>query len=53
MSDDANDRPAIPLRPKKVVGDMGLGSREQMFKLRGKPAATPEVTTAGGPAKAD
>jgi hypothetical protein len=47
MPDQTVERPALPLKSRpKVVGDMGLGSREQMFKLhRNAPAAPAEGGT--------
>jgi hypothetical protein len=51
MPDQSGDRPAIPLgAPPKVTGDMGLGSREQMFKLRRK-SATDEQAGARTPSE--
>ena len=43
MPDQTNVPPAIPLRKPKVVGDMGLGSREQMFKLHKTRTGAPEA----------
>jgi hypothetical protein len=52
MPDQSDERPAIPLKPRpKVVGDMGQGSREQMFKLHNQPAVQPDAP-GGTPEKA-